>query len=281
MKTNPSSHITEKLKLLAVLFAASLLLGPASFGATLITELSTDFNDGTLGPFTASSAGVTVQTDTGDVFGEGTSNQYARILDTSTSSIQHLRRTAGPALPSLFSVVYDFVHVTDGVAGSSFTLNIGSGTDLSNQAGVNLFFNGTTGVIAANAAGNVIFSPDDTYSLGDPFRLYIVANTGTGPVSDGNSGTLDQFRYSVWIADKATPTNATQVFENIAFRNNQSSLTTIEIRSVNNAATGNMWIDNFFAFDGAVTIPEPSSLALLAAGGLAFLLRRRLFTHTT
>lgn len=215
-----------------------------------------------------------VLTDTGNVFGEGTSNEFAQFFDNNSGDSTFLGE--GGALTNVATYQFDFYDTgtSKGVFFRMDQTTSGSSSDDYVQVGVQEeSFNIRSG--GANATYG-------SYSRDTEYRLTIIANNSGSTLTDyfGTEDLVDN-NYAVWltpVGGASTLIKGDAVFN---VTNNNGDFTSIAAQTFSGATGVDFYVDNVEAFSGVETsglsvVPEPSSFALLL-GSLSLLLvtRRR------
>ncbi len=264
--------------LLTLLTAGAFAAGSAS--AAVI--FSDDFSSGNFNTWDNIDSGdnnpattdLNVLTDSTNLFGEGTSNQFAQFIDEENDDTVFIGE--GGTLTNVATLQFDFIDTgTD--KGVAFRLDqsaSGSSTDDYVQVIVQEeSFNIRSGTT------NATFG---SYSRDTEYRLTIIANNSGSAITDYfGTNDLANDSYAVWL----TPVGGASmlikgdaVFEVTSNNNNFSS---IAAQTFSGAVGVDFFMDNVEAFSGAETsglspVPEPSTYALLAGfGALVLVMVRR------
>jgi len=239
---------------------------PAS-GAS-ITSSNTNF---TTAGTSSSGLSFTTTTDTGDIFGNGTSNKFNQTVDTTAAAISiRVDDLSDASLGNLatFSASYRYtgsntgfvfrVALIDGATGSANYNAAASGGELTSFGG---FSSSTTYRfdLVANNTGSALtnYYGDEDLASG-AYDLFVTSLDGTFQTRVKNDVAFINF---------PTPGDSdADGFDSFSLQTFTSS-TGIELA----------WDDVEVRNEAFVTIPipEPSSTALLSLGGLALILRRR------
>jgi hypothetical protein len=246
-----------------VLIAPLMLTVASADGAFVTLE---DFNSRSAGTltetgnvedvFVPNNTGLTVNQDSGNLFGEGTSNNYLAITDDSDGggpfaliSDGSVFDTAGTGTDDdQYSIALDFID--NSTAGGRVNLRGRDGGSSSNE-----------GFDPRLTAGN-LDPGDDTYSTGTLYTLQV-------NVTDEAAGT-----YDVYVADGTTVV-ASELGLNFRDNGSDNLLDSVSLQSFTGDTGTNVLIDNVRVSGDLIPIPEPASLALLAVGGVMILPRRR------
>lgn len=239
-----------------------------------ISPSNTDYTDS----FNGTGTSQTATQDTGDIFGEGTSNIYNRTLDTSTSNSARINFNDDDSgsinwgQPDVITYSFDLFDASSGSNGAySFRVSPDSDAQSNYFTQVN-FAPSTGGVAGVNGA----------YSTNTLYRVDIVANTGGSTVNFvdglGNARSVGADSFAVFLTDLATMAQ-TAVVDNVAGNGSQfgAGFESIAFQTFSGASGLDVYWDNVEVRDEAFVtnvIPEPASLLLLGLGGLALLRRR-------
>lgn len=265
-------------KLIVIPFLISLVPTLLQAQGVILSEdwegLATgSYSSQTRAPFSSvstSGGALTIVEDSGDLFGNGTSNLFLDHIDSSTSQSTELRDTTVSGMTQLHTLSFRLYEPDVVNRDGAFIVRIGDGIG-SSDAAVDINFNdGTVG-------GNGLSSPVvGAYSLDSAFGIDLVVNNTGATVSnyhDGNSVANDT--YDVWLTNGAT---TTLIIDDLAFRNNIATINRIDLRTFSGARQ-EMYIDDITLYDSAYVsfaIPEPSAYAygLGIIAGLVVLRRR-------
>ena len=208
--------------------------------------------------------------DTGDLFGQGTSNIYNRTVDTNNPGATSLIKNGFTSSPDLVTYSFDFND-----AGSTGTYQFRLSTEFGAESSYNA---------AAVFGGTAINGVASAFNYNQTYRLDLVANTGgsTANFLDGNgisrSVGADSFSIFLTTLDR---TSQTIVQNNVAFNGSQSKFAgfdSIAFQTFGSAVGINVAWDNVNVEDTALVttvVPEPSSALLLLGGFGAMILRRK------
>ena len=214
---------------------------------------------------------------TGDPFLLGSSNQYVRQNDGSTSSSTRVGILDGvPSLDEgIFSVNFLFNEPTVANRNDAIVFRAGENQD-SNNVNVDINFNnGTLGAFGATAVPGA-------YLLDTVYGFDVVVNDTTTALTDYRGDEdLAAESYDVYLTTAAGST--TLVLNDVGFRNSGGDDEVIDsvFFQTFNSARQQFTFDNFILTDdeavvrGVSSIPEPASLALVGLGTLCLLGRRR------
>lgn len=289
-----------KMKYLHSALAGSLLLGALTvYGDNVFTEDFNAYSDGVLptgsagGGFKWAPPGGSstidngtnifsrIVTDSSNLFGEGTSNKYLRIADTSTTntaSTDNFNLSINDkVMGSVGTIAFDFYDPSgDGAQGKGWLLRLATNPGNSATAFGLYLMNGQLQVATTN---NVEPSGSSfaTYSLDTLHSLVIFFNSSSSAASYGGN-TLAANTMDVWLDGSIAATGLARSGGLVGDQILDNFNITRKIASPD--FVGELFLDNFNAFSGAEAsaIPEPSTAA--AIGGLvtltaAFGLRRR------
>jgi len=232
-----------------------------------VTTSNTDYTSAN----TDTGTSMTGRTDTGDLFGEGTSNIYAELIDTSTDNGNFLGAPVS-GLTNVATFQFDFHDRNTAGKGAGFRISTetdNTPTDeqvqvIVQEGSFNIRSNG------GNAATGS-YDEDTTYTL------TIFANNSGATIAGYFGGEdLENDTYDVWLTQGSGASTLVQggnLFEdggaNVAFGNTSAFTFT-------SASGVDFLLDNVEVTAGIDTgrvnpIPEPASLALLGVGSLLML----------
>ncbi|MET0263478.1 MAG: PEP-CTERM sorting domain-containing protein [Rariglobus sp.] len=268
----------------------------AAHAATILTENFNSYTPGVLptgpapGIWANPSPGIIddndslftrVVTDTTNRFGQGTSNQYLRLADTSNanSALNYNLAINDKPIGQVGTLSFNFYDPSgDGAQGNGWLLRIGTGAGNGATAFGLFLMNGQLRVATTNNVepNSTAFA---TYALDTVHSLTVFFNSSSSAVSYGTNS-LAANTMDVWL-------NGTIIATGLARSGGTVGDQTIDsfgfTRKVSGTAgsdfVGELLLDNIAAYSGVETsaIPEPSSIALLGGAGVMFaaLLRRR------
>jgi hypothetical protein len=240
---------------------AAGLIGTAAHAGVIFSE---DFDDGNVAPYTASTGGnsgsVSIVADTGDAFGDGGANQVTELNSGSGGG-----RGAG--------ITYQF-GLDNGGGDNDDATEIGTYRfDHVRTAGSGEFLvELTTGAFNPN---NNIFVSTAIPGVSDAQTIDVLFNNSTSSQvysSPTGQQTLAAGTYDVW-ADGTSQL----VDGGSSSGSNVTTGTAIRtVRIVSGSANGTtIRVDDTVLLDELQVVPEPASLALMAAAGLMVMGRRR------
>jgi hypothetical protein len=247
-------------------FSCVLLLAIAA--APAVAAISDNFNDNSTG-----SQWSLVQDSPVKLWLEETNQRLElRAADPTSSSDDALYLSSGTSGFQLktssdfsASIDYNFGAFTP-ATGGSIALVFGIGRDLAgtDSAAIgysrssNALFDGALGAAyrVANVQTNILVAIPFFDSSGTFTVNYTSATDRLTLGANGSTANIYNVVQGKWNADKVW----------VSFGGRGSGL---------NLASGNAYLDNFTATGDIVAAPEPATLALVAAGGVAALLRRR------
>lgn len=283
---NRITKITPALLALSACFAGASLSAQTTF-------LSDTFNTYAMGNLPVSSPGqtgnwfnrsstngrsVTVELDSGNLFGEGATNKILRITrdNTATANLDLTGNFSSVTAQLTGQVSFDFYGDIDGAQGLRFTLHKSDGLaspgNYSMANAVAGFHITDTQVVrkATNGAGldtNNVF----TYTTGQKNTVSIVFNNSASALAYGNTSVASGFadlylngvKQATWELGQGS---AAGVGNGVAGM----------YLWVPTGTTADMRLDNILFTAAPEVIPEPAAFALLgAAGALAFAGARR------
>lgn len=216
-----------------------------------------------------------VTTDSGNLFGAGTSNQYLRIADTSNANntLNYNLAINDTAIGQVGTLAFDFYDPSgDGAQGDGWLLRMGTAAGNSVTAFGLYLMNGelrvaTTSNVTPNGTAF------GTYSLDTLHSLVIFYNSSASNVSYAGR-TLAANTMDVWLdgtiaataLGRSGGTTGVQTIDSFGFTRKTTTNTATDF-------VGTLYLDNITAYSGAETaaIPEPSAFAL-AGGAVALTL---------
>lgn len=222
-----------------------------------------------------------VVTDTSNRFGQGASNQYLRLADTSNTNnaLNYNLAINDTSIGQVGTLSFNFYDPSgDGAQGNGWLLRIGTGAGNGATAFGLFLMNGqlrvaTTNNVEPNATAFA------TYALDTVHSLTIFFNSSSNAVAYGThslaANTMDVWLNGSIIATglaRSGGTTGDQTIDSFGFTRKVSATPGADF-------VGELLLDNIAAYWGVETsaIPEPSSFALL--GGVAMMtaavLRRR------
>ncbi|MDA3873070.1 MAG: hypothetical protein PF795_03830 [Kiritimatiellae bacterium] len=250
------------------------ILGAFLLASSASAALLDDFNSTTLGnnpntpPWSTVNEGtgtsVDVVEDSSNVFGEGASNRFVRILDEGSGSANFYDDDfSSLATSNVLSFTFDFFEPTRAGTGTSLAVRLGEGT-ASSTGNVLADLRLNDGQ-ATDQDGNAIGG----YSLDSAYKITMIGNT-SGSAVNYAGGSIADNTFDVWFGNSL-------LGNDIAFRNNGSNATidSLGFFSFSGDNNGEFYIDNVEVFEGAVAIPEPSTAVLAILAALAALLGHR------
>lgn len=246
-----------------VILASCLIAGASVLSAqTLVTD---SFNS--LGAFDtiADSGGeVIIAADSGNVFGNGTSNTYLSISEpTDLASGVMVARNEGAFAPQS-GVAFTFdLYDASGATSNNFYFRIGSGT-LGGTERWDVVFNDGTVSVGGGVADNFSYTQDTANSF------TFVFNSG-GSAFDWDGTSVAPQTYNAYL-------NGSLAFTGAAGTTSTGNATPIDAYSwlmiAGQGGEDAYWVDNFSAT--VAPVPEPSTFALFAAfAALGLVLYRR------
>jgi hypothetical protein len=215
-----------------------------------------------------------VTTDSGNLFGAGTSNQYLRISDTSNANnaLNYNLAINDTTIGQVGTLAFDFYDPSgDSAQGDGWLLRLGTAAGNSVTA-IGLYL--MNGQLRVATTSNVTPSGTafSTYSLDTMHSLVVFYNSSASDVSyDGR--TLAANTMDVWLDGTIAATalgrsggsTGVQTIDSFGFTRKTTTNTATDF-------VGTLLLDNITAYSGVETaaIPEPSTFAL--AGGTAVLM---------
>ena len=245
---------------------------PAGAGQTFITNTgavsASNTNTMTLFPTASSASSVT---------GGDAATNYITFGTVAASRLRTgtIANFATSAAAGLFSVVYDTNIPSTGTGGALLSIVNSSATDVNAGTGTfNAFTLNNTGAVTASGTGATLTGGTATVPLNTQFVLSLVVNATTGSLTYTNApsalpaGSTDIYAATLaggtTYVGRLTAVSATIVPQQLGFANF-------------NGTTPNDRFNEVDVITGATiaTIPEPGTYALLAVGGLMFVVLRR------
>ncbi|AHF90821.1 anchor protein [Opitutaceae bacterium TAV5] len=215
-----------------------------------------------------------VETDTLDLFGSGTANQYLRFQAVATtSSTYHNVATNFQNIATTGQISLRFYEPVDAAAtGSGFILRIGRGATANSGTAFGLAFQSGT-LYATTGASVGVGGALATYSQTTAHTLTVVFNNSTSNVTYDGTRSLVANTMDVWL-------NGTLVASGVA--KSGELATNAIINGINftakNGSVGTLCIDDVAVSDtiSITSIPEPGITALAGSilVGLTVLVRR-------
>lgn len=269
-------------KLLLTLFTAGAL-GAGSANAAPV--FSDDFSSGVFSNWDNVDAGandpattdLNVLTDSGDLFGEGTGNQFAQFIDQLNNDTVFIGK--GEALTNVATYQFDFIDTTGTASDRGVAFRMDQSTSSSSTDDyVQVIVQSGSFNIRSGSANNTFGS----YLPNTEYRLTIIANNSGSAINNyfGTNSLADD-SYAVWL----TPVGgASLLIKGDAVFDQTSDInafTSVAAQTFSGATGVNFYMDNVGAFSGVevsglAPVPEPSTYAaLLGALALGFVVYRR------
>ncbi|HEY9249933.1 MAG TPA: hypothetical protein VIO38_12415 [Rariglobus sp.] len=223
-----------------------------------------------------------VTTDTGNLFGQGTGNQYLRIADTSNANnaLNYNLVIKDTTIGQVGTLAFNFYDPSgDSAQGNGWLLRLGTSAGNSTTAFGLYLMNGQLRVATTNNVepNSTAFA---TYALDTAHSLVIYFNSSSSAVSYGEH-TLAANTMDVWLNGSIAATalarsggsTGDQTIDSFGFTRKVSSNTSSDF-------VGTLLVDDLNAYSGVElsAIPEPASFAMLGGIGAlvcALTLRRR------
>jgi hypothetical protein len=286
------------LKLLLATTAA--LLAVTSQAATIVTDSFNSYSPGAIttgsSPQVWATPGVgagtvdngtdltsRITTDTGNLFGKGTSNQYLKLSDTSNSNTaDNLNLGINPTtIGEVGTISFDFYSpTTTGSQGEGFLFRIG--TLVGNGASTfGLFINNGQLRNATTSNLTPAGSAFATYSLNTVQSLTIVFNSSASTLNY-NGGSLAAGKMDVYLNGTivGTALDGAGGFAGLQKTNAAVGFTRKTNGNTANDFVGTLYVDNLNVYSGfePSAIPEPATTAAIAGAAMllgAVVMRRR------